>query len=98
MPVKPGVLEDWELNGARERLATSLAIVLLALPIWAFHWRRFRRLARERQAFLMYRVYGYAVMVVALVTVIIAGGNVLRQPLPAVLGVVDLTTRYAQLL
>jgi hypothetical protein len=97
VPVKQGVLDDWELTNAREGLANSLAIVLLALPIWYFHWLRYRRLAHERQAFLMYRIYGYAFMVIALVTVIIAGGNVLTQLFRAVLGVVDLATRYAQL-
>ncbi len=97
VPVKQGAFEDWELNSAREGLASSLAIVLLALPIWYFHWTRYRRLAQERQAFLMYRVYGYAFMVIALVTVIIAGGNVLTQVFRAMLGVVNLATRYAQL-
>ena len=96
-PAKPGVLDDWELTNAKEQLANSLAVVILALPIWYFHWLRYRRLARERQAFLMYRVYGYAFMVIALVTVIIAGGNVLTQVFRAVLGVLDLATRYAQL-
>jgi hypothetical protein len=97
VPVKQGVLDDWELNNAREGLANSLATVLLALPVWYFHWQRYRRLAHERQAFLMYRVYGYAFMVIALVTVIIAGGIVLTQVFRAMLGVVDLATRYAQL-
>ena len=97
VPVKQGVFDDWELTNAREGLANSLATVLLALPIWYFHWQRYRRLARERQAFLMFRVYGYAFMVVALVTVIISGGNVLTQLFRAVMGVLDLATRYAQL-
>jgi hypothetical protein len=96
-PAKPGSLDDWELTNAREQLANSLAILVLALPIWYFHWLRYRRLAHERQAFLMYRVYGYAFMVIALVTVIIAGGNVLTQLFRAVLGALDLATRYAQL-
>jgi hypothetical protein len=97
VPVKPGIQDDWDLNNAREGLANSLATVLLALPIWYFHWRRYRRLAQERQAYLMYRIYGYAFMVIALVTVIVAGGNVLTQLFRALLGSVDLATRYAQL-
>jgi hypothetical protein len=97
VPVKLGIQDDWELNNAREGLANSLATVLLALPIWYFHWQRYRRLARERQAFLMFRVYGYAFMVIALVTVIISGGNVFTQIFRAMLGVLDLTTRYALL-
>lgn len=97
VPVKQGVINDWELTNAKERLANSLAILALALPIWYFHWQRYRRLARERQAYLMYRVYGYAFMVIALVAVIISGGAVLTQLLRALLGALDLTTRYAQL-
>jgi hypothetical protein len=97
VPAKPVAVEDWEFSNAREGLANSLATVLLALPIWYFHWLRYRRLAHERQAFLMYRIYGYAFMVIALVTVIIAGGNVLAQLLRAMLGALDLATRYAQL-
>jgi len=94
---KPASNEDWELRGAREQLATSLAALLVALPIWAFHWRRFRRLASEANAYLLYRVYAYAAMVVTLVTMIMAGGDLLRQPLLAVLGGLDLSTLYARL-
>jgi hypothetical protein len=97
VPVKQGVFDDWELTNAREGLANTLATVLLALPIWYFHWQRYRRLAHERRAFLMYRVYGYAFMVIALVTVIISGGNVFTQLFRAMFGVLDLATRYAQL-
>jgi hypothetical protein len=97
VPAKPVAMDDYELNNAREGLANSLATLLLALPIWYFHWERYRRLAQARQAFLMYRVYGYAFMVIALVTVIISGGNIFTQIFRAVLGVLDLTTRYAQL-
>ena len=94
---KPFLVEDWELRGARGQLATSLAAVIVALPIWAFHWRRFRRLAADGSAYLLHRVYGYAVMVVTLVTMIVSGADVLRQPLLAMLGALDLSTRYAQL-
>ena len=96
-PEKPVLMEDWELRGAREQLATSLAAIMVALPIWAFHWRRFRRLAAEANAYLLYRIYAYAAMVVTLVTMIMAGGDLLRQPLLAALGGLDLSTLYARL-
>lgn len=32
-PDKPVYIEDWELRGARDQLATSLAAVIVALPI-----------------------------------------------------------------
>ena len=93
---KPVQMDDWELRSAREQVAMTLAAVIVALPIWWFHWRRYRRLAQDKQAFVMYRVYAYAFMVVALITMIVAGGNLLGQVFRALLGVADLSTRYAQ--
>ncbi len=96
-PAKEGPMEDWELRNAKEQVATSLAAMILAFPIWYFHWRRYRQLAYEKKAFLLYRIYGYAFMVIALITMIVAGGMVLSQGIRAILGVLDLSTKYAQL-
>jgi hypothetical protein len=96
-PDKIGAIQDWEVNNAREQTATSVAALLVAAPIWLFHWRRFRKAAAEQNAYLMYRVYAYATMTVALIAMIIAGGDLLGQPLLALLGAADLSGRYAQL-
>ncbi len=96
-PAVVGPIDDWELRNAREQTAASLATLLVALPIWAFHWRRFQRLVSDERAYLLYRVYAYAAMVVTLVTMIVTGADVLRQPLLMLVGALDLSTRYAQL-
>jgi len=94
---RTGATEDTELRIAKEEVATSLAVMLLALPVWYFHWRRYRQLAHENQAFLLYEVYGYTLMAIALITMVVAGGIVLAQVFRAIMGVLDLSSKYAQL-
>ena len=62
-------LEDWELRSAKESVASSLAIVLVALPVWLWHWRRWRALTQTESAQL-FRLYVYALMLITLVTAV----------------------------
>ncbi len=89
-------VEDWELRGNKESVASSLAIVLVALPVWFWHWRRWRTLTQTQSAQL-FRLYVYALMLIALVTAVIRGASAIGKVLTWLLGVADLSTRYATL-
>jgi len=89
-------LEDWELRSAKESVASSLAIVLVALPVWFWHWRRWRTLTQTQSAQL-FRLYVYALMLVALVTVVFRGASAIGKVLMWLLGIADLSTRFATL-
>ena len=86
--------EDFELRSAKEGVASSLAIVLVALPIWWFHWRRWRALTQTDSAQL-FRVYVYALMLITLITTVVRGAGVVGAIVKFLLGVVDFSSGYA---
>lgn len=88
--------EDWELHWAKERVASTLAIVLVALPVWWWHWRRWRALTRIESA-QFFRLYVYAMMLIALVVAIGHSASALGKVFTWLLGITDFTTRYTQL-
>lgn len=90
------VQEDWALHSAKESVASSLAIVLVTLPVWFWHWRRWRALTRTELA-QFFRLYVYALMLVALVTAIVHAASALGKVLTWLLGIADLATRFATL-
>lgn len=73
----------------REQLAQEMAILVVTLPVWWFHWRAARQRAFQRGAFLGLRLYLYLVMVVALVASVINGAQALGQLFQWLLGTVD---------
>lgn len=75
----------------REQLAQQLALVVVTLPVWWFHWRGARQRAYQRQALLGLRLYLYLVMIVALVSAVVNGGQALGQLFQWLLGTVDWT-------
>lgn len=89
-------LEDWELRAAKEGVASSLAIVLVALPVWVWHWRRWRALTRT-ESVQFFRLYVFALMLVALVTAVFRGASAVSKIVTWLLGVADLATRFATL-
>lgn len=90
------VREDWELRGIKESIASGLAIVLVALPVWWWHWRRWRALTRI-EATQWFRLYVYALMLTALVVAILHSASALGKVLAWLLGIADFTTRYTQI-
>lgn len=57
------------------QLSASAALVLVGLPLWAFHWWVVQRAARERpeeQHALLRRLYGYAALLVAVLNMLFA--------------------------
>lgn len=94
---KPLPEEDWELRSAKEQVATSVAALLVALPIWWLHWRRFGQLSRERAGDLLYKVYNYLLMVISLIAVVIRGGVAIGQVARALLGLIQLDRLGEQL-
>lgn len=88
--------EDWELRSAKGSVASSLAIVLVALPVWFWYWRRWRVLTQTQSAQL-FRMYVYALMLVALVTAVFRGASAIGKVLMWLLGIADLSTRFAAL-
>lgn len=89
-------LEDWELRTAKEGVASSLAIVLVALPVWFWHWRRWRALT-QTESVQFFRLYVYALMLVALVTTVFRGASAVSKIVTWFLGAADLSTRFATL-
>lgn len=73
----------------REQLAEQLAIVVVTLPVWWFHWRGARQRSYQRRAFLGLRLYLYLVMVVTLVTAVVSGAQALGQLFQWLLGTVE---------
>lgn len=88
--------EDWELRSTKESIASGLAIVLVALPVWWWHWRRWRALTRI-EATQLFRLYVYALMLMALVVAILHSASALGKVLAWLLGIADLTTRYTHI-
>jgi hypothetical protein len=68
----PAVIGTPEL--AATRLSLSVALVLVGLPLWAIHWSVAQRMARrtEEQHARLRRVYGYLVLLIAVLTVLFA--------------------------
>lgn len=89
-------LEDFELRSAKESVASSLAIVLVALPIWYFHWRRWRAMT-QTVSVQLFRLYVYALMLITLIVAVLRGGSAIGKVVGLLLGVVDFSTRYASL-
>ncbi len=74
---------------ARQQLASTLAAVLVTLPVWWFHWRAARRRSFAQRAFLGHRLYLYAVMVIALIAAVVSGAQAASRLLEWLLGAVD---------
>lgn len=89
-------MPDWELYNAKASLASTLAIVLVSTPLWWWHWRRWRAATRTGWA-QFFRLYGYAVMLVALVTAVFRSAGAIGKIVLWLLGVADLSTRLAML-
>ena len=96
MKPRPGE-EDWELRSAKEQVASTLSALLVALPIWWFHRRRFSQLSREKADYWLYKVYSYLVMIVGLIGVVVRGGSTISQVVRAALGVLELSRTADQI-
>lgn len=80
----------------REQIAQAGAATLIAIPVWAFHWQRARRLAEEKGPSLLHRLYLYGIMILALLFVIGSATGLLTQILRAVVGAIDWGDVYQQ--
>jgi hypothetical protein len=89
-------LEDYELRSAKEGVVSSLAMVLVALPIWVFHWRRWRALTRT-QSPLSFQLYVHALMLITMITAVVRGGGAVSALLKLPIGAADFSSRYASL-
>jgi uncharacterized membrane protein YhaH (DUF805 family) len=89
-------LEDYELRSAKEGVVSSLAMVLVALPIWFFHWRRWHALTRT-QSPLSFRLYVHALMLITIITAVVRGGGAVSALLKLPIGAADFSSRYASL-
>jgi len=97
-PPKPlPIQEDWELRSAKEQVASALATLLVALPIWWLHWRRFGQLSHEKTDYLFYKIYNYLLMVISLIAIVIRGGSAIGQVVRVLLGLITLTQVREQL-
>ena len=76
----------------RQQIAESLGMILVALPVWWWHWRDARRRALVTNRLLALRIYLYAVIVIALVTAVIVGGIAVSEIIKALFGLVDFSS------
>ncbi len=88
-------MEDFELRGVKEGVAWSLAILLIALPIWWFHWQRWRALTQTESAFFFLHIY--SVMLITLILAVVRSGGAVGAIIQWLLGVADTSTRYSAL-
>lgn len=86
--------EDNELRSTKEGVASSLAVVLVALPIWIFHWRRWRRLT-ETESAQPFRAYVYALMLITLMTAVGRGAGVVGAVVKSLFGTIDFSSGAA---
>ena len=85
--------DAWELQYAKKEVAASAALVIVAFPIWWFHWRRWRALA-ETATPRLFRLYIYALMVITLVTLIYRGADALAKLFQVPLGLVSFDSGF----
>jgi len=82
-PPKPAAYDpSW---WARQQVAQSVALVLVALPVWWLHWRRARRLAEENGELFPLRLYLYGMMAVGLIAMVVMAAQALGGGLQWVL-------------
>jgi len=72
---------------AASRLSLSVALVLVGLPLWAIHWSVAQGMARrtEEQHARLRRLYGYLVLLVAVLMVLFALNDLFAALFGAVL-------------
>ncbi len=87
---------DNESQGAKEGVASSMALLLIAFPIWWFHWQRWRTLAQKELRFF-FRLYLYALMVITVLIGLVSGGTAMSKIFQLILGNIPLGTPYGQL-
>ncbi len=86
----------WSQAGApderfwRGQLAMDIALALVALPAWLWHYFRARRLSRERNGATMHRAYLYLVALIGLVGAVTSAGSLVAEVARVVIGLVDL--------
>lgn len=80
----------------RDNIARSAAAALIAIPLWAFHWGKARILVRERGSDLVFRLYLYGIMIIAIFIILGNVSGLLSQILRALIGAVDWSDIYAQ--
>jgi len=78
---------EWEKP--KEDIARMTSLVIVSFPVWLFHWSRTRRIAYAEKAFLLYRIYLYVVMVIALIATLACGGLLVHQFIKLAMGIVE---------
>lgn len=76
----------------RQQIVGTLSVLLIALPVWWFHWQPARRRALATQRLLALRIYLYAVTIIALVTAVIVGGIAVSEIVKTLFGLVDFSS------
>jgi hypothetical protein len=89
-PPPPVQQEDLQLRSTKEQVAGALATILVALPIWWFHWMRWRAVA-ENDAPTAFRLSVYALMVITLITAMVRAAGVLGKLFEFWLGLTPVT-------
>jgi hypothetical protein len=82
--------EDFQLRSAKEQVAGTLATILVALPIWWFHWKRWRAVA-EKDAPTAFKLSVYALMIITLITAMARAAGVLGKLFEFGLGLTPIT-------
>lgn len=73
----------------RQQIANTLGILLVAKPVWWFHWQPARQRALQTLRYFGLRVYLYAITVIALIVAVIVAGMAGTEIFKALLGLVD---------
>lgn len=76
----------------RQQIAGTLGTILVALPVWWFHWQQSRERALVTKRLLALRIYLYALTIIALIPGVIVGGVAVSGFIKALFGLVDFSS------
>jgi len=78
-----------ETDFIRRQIANTLGLLLMALPVWWFHWQHAQRRALQTQRHFGLRVYLYMITVIALIVAVIIAGKAGTEIFKTLFGLVD---------